>query len=82
MVFGALCAYGFLRFVGATFVLSASFFFLFNKYVNSGALTPRRSTARREGRKISFVQSSILGVFILCLVHVFVVYISLRDDRR
>jgi hypothetical protein len=48
--------------------------------VNSGALIPRRSTAHREGRRISFVKGFIIGY--LFLVHGFVVYISRRDERR
>jgi hypothetical protein len=48
--------------------------------VNSGALIPRRSTAHREGRRISFVKGFIIGY--LFVVHVFVVYISRRDEGR
>jgi hypothetical protein len=50
-------------------------FFCLN--VNSGALIPRRSTAHREGRRISFVKGFIIGYL---FVHVFVVYISSRDE--
>jgi hypothetical protein len=50
-------------------------FICFN--VNSGALIPRRSTAHREGRRISFVKGFIIGY--LFVVHVVVVYISRRD---
>jgi hypothetical protein len=53
-------------------------FFCLN--VNSGALIPRRSTAHREGRRISFVKGFIIGY--LFVVHVFVVYISRRDEGR
>jgi hypothetical protein len=55
-----------------------SFFFCLN--VNSGALIPRRSTAHCEGRRISFVKGFIIGY--LFVVHVFVVYISRRDEGR
>jgi hypothetical protein len=55
-----------------------SSFFCLN--VNSGALIPRRSTAHREGRRISFVKGFIIRY--LCVVHVFVVYISRRDEGR
>jgi hypothetical protein len=54
------------------------FFLLFN--VNSGVLIPRSSTARREGWRISFAR--ILFLVIMLVVNVFVVYISLRDDRH
>jgi hypothetical protein len=54
------------------------FFFFFCLNVNSGALIPRRSTAHREGRRISFVKGFIIGY--LFVVHVFVVYISRRDE--
>jgi hypothetical protein len=52
-------------------------FFCLN--VNSGALIPRRSTAHREGRRISFVKGFIIGYL---FVHVFVVHISRRDEGR
>jgi hypothetical protein len=55
-------------------------FFCFCLNVNSGALIPRRSTAHREGRRISFVKGYIIGY--LYVVHVFVVYISRRDEGR
>jgi hypothetical protein len=55
-------------------------FFFFCLNVNSGALIPRRSTAHREGRRISFVKGFIIGY--LFVVHVFVVYISRRDEGR
>jgi hypothetical protein len=47
---------------------------------HSGALILRRSTAHREGRRISFVKGFIIGY--LFVVHVFVVYISRRDEGR
>jgi hypothetical protein len=59
------------------FLFFLSFFCL---NVNSGALIPRRSTAHREGRRISFVNGFIIGY--LFVVHVFVVYISRRDEGR
>jgi hypothetical protein len=55
-----------------------SFFLLFE--CNSGALIPRKTTAHREGRRISFVKGFIIGY--LFVVHVFVVYISRRDEGR
>jgi hypothetical protein len=48
--------------------------------VDSGALIPRRSTAHREGRRISFLKGPIIGY--LFVVHVFVVYISRGDEAR
>jgi hypothetical protein len=56
------------------------FFFFICLNVNSGALIPRRSTAHREGRRISFVKGSIIGY--LFVVHVFVVHISRLDEGR
>jgi uncharacterized membrane protein len=57
-------------------------FFLsfFSLNVNSGALIPRRSTAHREGWRISFVKGFIIGY--LFVVHGFAVYISRRDEGR
>jgi hypothetical protein len=53
-------------------------FFCLN--VNSGALIARRSTAHLVARRISFVKGFIIGY--LFVVHVFVVYISRRDEER
>jgi hypothetical protein len=55
-------------------------FLLFCLNANSGALIPGRSTAHREGRRISFVKGFIIGY--LYVVHVCVVYISRRDEGR
>jgi hypothetical protein len=61
-----------------SFTQFVSGFLYFN--VTSGALIPRRSTAHREGRRISFVWYWSL-VYFVCQ-YVVVVYISLRDDGR
>jgi hypothetical protein len=64
--------------IAFSFTQFVSGFLYFN--VTSGALIPRRSTAHREGRRISLYRYWSL-VYFVCQ-YVVVVYISLRDDGR